>query len=156
MNVRVGMGFDVHRFSGDPERRLILGGISLDGPGLDGHSDADVITHAVADALLGASGLDDLGTLFPAGDRTLAGADSVALLASVVQLVVPIAQIGNVDCTVVAEAPRLGPHRAAMQTRLSEVVGAPVTIKPKRAEQLGSLGRQEGIAAWAVALVTLR
>lgn len=149
------MGFDVHPFSDDPARRLVLGGIPLDGPGLEGHSDADVVAHAVTDALLSAAGLDDLGTLFPVTDEHLTGIDSVVLLASAVQLVLPVAEIGNVHCTVVAEAPRLGPHRGAMQTRLSEVVGAPVTVTPKRAEQLGSLGRHEGIAAWAVALVEL-
>ena len=153
---RVGMGFDVHAFSEDPERRLVLGGVPLDGPGLTGHSDADVIAHSVADALLGAAGLGDLGTRFPSSEPAYQGVDSMGLLAEVVRSVTEVAEIGNVDVVVVAEVPRLGPHVAAMQQRLSEAVGAPVAVKPKRAEGLGSLGRQEGIACWAVALVMPR
>jgi 2-C-methyl-D-erythritol 2,4-cyclodiphosphate synthase len=153
---RVGLGFDVHPFSADPSRRLRLGGVELSGPGLDGHSDADVVAHAVADSLLGAAGLGDLGTRFPADDPVYAGADSLALLADVVAAVREGHDIGNVDVTVVLEAPRLAPHRPAMEERLTAVVGAPVSVKPKRAEGLGALGRAEGVACWAVALVVSR
>lgn len=158
MSLRVGQGFDVHAFSDDPHRQLVLGGVAIDGaPGLVGHSDADAVSHAVADALLGAAGLGDLGTMFPASDHDLAGADSVELLQRVVAL---LGEAGwtavNVDCAVVAEVPRLAPHIVAMHDRLTAIVGAPVTVKPKRAEGLGSLGRSEGIACWAVALVESR
>ncbi len=151
---RVGLGFDIHPFSTDPSRRLVLGGIGLKGPGLEGHSDADVIAHAVADALLGAAALGDLGTMFPASDAALAGADSMELLARVVAEVTKEHAIGNVDVSVVLEAPRLAPRRAEMERRLSDVVGARVTVKPKRAEAIGAIGRREGVAALAVALVT--
>jgi 2-C-methyl-D-erythritol 2,4-cyclodiphosphate synthase len=153
---RVGLGFDVHPFSDDRDRHLSLGGIPLDGPGLAGHSDADVLAHAVADALLGAAGLGDLGTLFPNSDPSLAGADSIGLLARVVVLVTEGYEIGNVDATVITEVPRLAPHVEAMSRRLTEVVGAPVSVKPKRAETLGALGRQEGMACLAVAIVAAR
>jgi 2-C-methyl-D-erythritol 2,4-cyclodiphosphate synthase len=150
---RVGLGFDVHPFSPDPDRRLVLAGIAIAGRGLSGHSDADVIAHAVADALLGAAGLGDLGSRFPDDDPQWEGADSMQLLAGVVDEVRSRWRIGNVDCAVVLEVPRLAPQRAAMEARLSGVVGAPVSIKPKRAEGLGALGRAEGIACWAVAMV---
>jgi 2-C-methyl-D-erythritol 2,4-cyclodiphosphate synthase len=150
---RVGLGFDVHPFSTDPNRRLILAGIELEGRGLAGHSDADVVAHAVADSLLGAAGLGDLGTYFPDSDPTWEGADSIELLARVVAELAPSWQVGNIDCAVVLESPRLAPHRSAMEAQLAGVVGAPVSIKPKRAEGLGAVGRGEGIACWAVALV---
>jgi 2-C-methyl-D-erythritol 2,4-cyclodiphosphate synthase len=152
---RVGFGFDVHPFSDDPGRPLILGGVTLEGsPGLAGHSDADVVTHAVADALLGPAGLGDLGSHFPDTDPAWRGADSFRLLAAVVELVRGAGwTVANVDCALVTEAPRLAPHREEMQRRLSEVVGAPVTVKPKRAEGLGALGRREGMACYAVALI---
>jgi 2-C-methyl-D-erythritol 2,4-cyclodiphosphate synthase len=153
---RVGLGFDIHPFTDDPGRRLVLGGIDVDGRGLVGHSDADALAHAVADALLGAAGLGDIGTLFPNSDPTLAGVDSIELLARVVALVAEAHEVGNVDATVIAETPRLAPHVAAMSRRLSEVVGAPVSVKPKRAESLGALGRREGIACLAVAIVVAR
>jgi 2-C-methyl-D-erythritol 2,4-cyclodiphosphate synthase len=155
MTVRVGLGFDVHPFSDDSTRPLVLGGVHLSGErGLAGHSDADVIAHALADALLGAAGLGDLGARFPDTDPRWAGVDSLQLLA---QVVADVRAAGwspvNVDCAVVLEAPRLAPHRDQMQQRLREVVGADVTVKAKRAEGLGALGRAEGIACWAVALV---
>ena len=153
---RIGQAFDVHPFTDDPDRRLVLGGIELPGPGLAGHSDADVVAHAAADALLGAAGLGDLGTHFPDTDPAYAGIDSMELLARVVLSVNGDWQIGNVDVTVITEAPRLAPHRGAMQERMTEVVGAPVSIKPKRAEALGALGRREGIACLAVALLVPR
>lgn len=149
------MGFDVHPFCDEPGRVLMLGGVALPGERpLDGHSDADVVTHAVCDALLGATGLGDLGELFPADDPRWAGADSIGLLSEV------MARLGeggwevvNVDCAVVLDAPRLAPFRRAMQERLASVVGTAVSVKPKGAEGLGTLGRGEGVAAWAVALV---
>jgi len=152
--VRIGQGFDVHPFSTDPARPLVLGGVRLDGAGLHGHSDADVISHAVADALLGASGLGDIGTHFPDTDPAWAGADSLGLLRRVAGLVAAEGwRVVNVDCTVVLEAPRLAPHRGAMEEALSEAVDGPVTVKAKRAEGLGALGLGEGIACWAVALL---
>jgi 2-C-methyl-D-erythritol 2,4-cyclodiphosphate synthase len=154
-DIRIGLGFDVHPFSDDPARPLRLGGVVIEGgPGLAGHSDADVVAHAAADALLGAAGLGDLGDHFPASDPAWAGADSIDLLQRVVAMVAAARwQPLNVDCAVVVEAPRLAPHRDAMQRRLTAAVGADVTVKPKRAEGLGALGRGEGIACWAVALV---
>jgi 2-C-methyl-D-erythritol 2,4-cyclodiphosphate synthase len=152
---RVGLGFDVHPFSTDAARPLVLGGVRFDGEtGLNGHSDADVIAHACADALLGAAGLGDLGSWFPDTDPAFAGADSMKLLAQVVTAVSGDGwAIANIDCSVVAERPKLAPHRDEMQRRLSDVVGAPVTVKGRRAEGLGALGRAEGIACYAVALV---
>ena len=149
------MGFDVHPFSDVLGRRLLLGGVVREGErGLAGHSDADVIAHAVSDALLGAVGLGDLGTRFPDTDPAWSGADSLELLARVVEAVRAEGwQPANVDCAVVLEAPRLAPHVAAMRNRLSAAVGAPVSVKPRRAEALGALGRAEGVACWAVALV---
>lgn len=153
--IRVGQGFDVHRFSDDPARPLVLGGCRFDGvPGLAGHSDADAVAHAAADALLGAAGLGDLGEHFPDTDPRWAGADSIQLLAHVAGLVRRAGwTIGNVDVSVVAEQPKLAPRRAEMQQRLTSAVGAPVTVKGRRAEGLGALGRREGIACWAVAVV---
>jgi len=155
MAMRVGMGFDVHRFVDDPDRRLVLGGVVLEGERpLAGHSDADVVTHAVADALLGAAALGDLGRHFPDTGPAWRDADSLALLAEVVRLVSEEGwSVANVDCSVVLDAPRLAPHTAAMQARLGRLVGAPVSVKPKRAEGLGAIGRHEGIACWAVALI---
>jgi 2-C-methyl-D-erythritol 2,4-cyclodiphosphate synthase len=152
--IRVGLGFDVHPFSDDPARRLVLGGVELEGRGLVGHSDSDVIAHAVADALLGAAGLGDLGGLFPASDPTWKDADSIELLITVRDRVAAAGWTPvNVDCAVVLEAPKLAPHLQAMQQRLRGAAGADVSVKPKRAEGLGSLGREEGVACWAVALV---
>jgi 2-C-methyl-D-erythritol 2,4-cyclodiphosphate synthase len=157
MHVRVGQGFDIHRFSDDPRRRLVLGGCLFEGKGLDGHSDADVPAHAVADALLGAAGLGDLGTHFPDTDERWAGADSLALLRHVVSLLSAEGwTIGNVDCSVVCELPKLAPRKAEMEANLSAAAGAPVTVKGRRAEGLGALGRGEGIACWAVAVITGR
>ena len=154
--IRVGQGFDIHPFSDDPARPLVLGGVTFpEGPGLAGHSDADVVAHAVTDALLGAAGLGDIGQHFPDDDPAWEGADSIDLLGRAVTDVRAAGwQPQNVDCTVVLEAPRLAPHRDAMCERLSAAVGAPVTIKGKRAEGLGALGRSEGVACLAVALVT--
>jgi 2-C-methyl-D-erythritol 2,4-cyclodiphosphate synthase len=152
--VRVGQGFDVHPV--DDQRPLVLGGVRFDGvPGLAGHSDSDVVAHAVTDALLGAAGLGDIGSLFPDTDPSLAGADSIELLRRATASVRDAGWTpGNVDCTVVLETPKLAPRRAEMQARLTDAVGAPVSVKAKRAEGLGTLGRREGIACFAVALLT--
>ena len=156
MSVRVGQGFDIHAFSDDPARPLVLGGVTFAGePGLKGHSDADVIAHACADALLGAAGLGDIGQHFPDTDPRWAGADSLDLLREVAARVRAAGfRPGNVDAAVVCERPKLAPHRSEMQERLSAAAGVPVTVKGNRAEGLGSLGRVEGIACWAVAVVT--
>lgn len=154
--MRVGLGFDVHAFGegGGGDGLLVLGGVTIDSPGLVGHSDADVVVHAVADALLGAAGLDDLGTLFPATDVTYKGVSSIALLSDVTDRVAGSGwRVVNVDVVVAAEAPALAPHIEAMRGNLSAVVGAPVSVKPKRTEGVGAIGRGEGIAAWAVALL---
>jgi 2-C-methyl-D-erythritol 2,4-cyclodiphosphate synthase len=155
MKVRVGQGFDVHAFSTDADRVLVLGGVVFEGEaGLIGHSDADVVAHACADALLGAAGLGDIGQHFPDTDPKWAGADSIVLLTEVAGRVRAAGfEPGNVDCAVVCERPKLAPHREVMQQRLSAAVGAPVTVKGNRAEGLGAIGRGEGIACFAVALV---
>jgi 2-C-methyl-D-erythritol 2,4-cyclodiphosphate synthase len=156
VSVRVGQGFDIHAFSDDRARPLVLGGVTFTGErGLVGHSDADVIAHACADALLGAAGLGDLGRHFPDSDPRWRGADSLALLGEVARMVRAAGyQPGNVDAAVVCERPRLAPRREEMEQRLSEAAGTPVTVKGNRAEGLGALGRAEGIACWAVAVVT--
>jgi 2-C-methyl-D-erythritol 2,4-cyclodiphosphate synthase len=156
--IRVGQGFDVHRHADDDagrERPLVLGGCVFDGERpLVGHSDADVAAHAAADALLGAAGLDDLGTLFPDTDPTWAGADSLGILAAVARMVVDDGwTIGNVDIRVVCERPKIAARRREMEHNLSKAAGAPVTVAGRRAEGLGAIGRQEGIAAWAVAVI---
>lgn len=149
---RVGIGYDCHRFG--EGRRLVLGGVEVSHErGLAGHSDADVVTHAVIDALLGAGGLGDLGTLFPPDDGRWRDADSIDMLG------VALGQLSgrpvNVDVTVICERPKLEPHRAEMQRRLSEVLSAPVSIKATTNEGLGAIGRGEGIASIAVALVEM-
>lgn len=154
-SLRVGQGFDIHRFSPAPGRSLVLGGVAVPGaPGLAGHSDADVVVHAVADALLGAAGLGDLGTHFPDTDDTWAGVDSIELLSRVRGMVEDVGMVVvNADVTVVCERPRLAEHTSAMGERLRAVLQAPVSVKAKRAEGLGALGRVEGIACLAVALL---
>ncbi len=153
--IRVGQGFDIHRFSDDSTRVLVLGGVVFEGAqGLVGHSDADVIAHACADALLGAAGLGDIGEHFPDTDERWKGADSIRILEEVSGMV--RAQgwvIGNVDCSVVCETPKLAPHRVEMQDKLSRAASAPISVKGRRAEGLGSLGRSEGIACWASAVI---
>ena len=155
MGFRVGQGFDIHRFSDDPARRLVLGGVVFEGaPGLVGHSDADAVAHAVTDALLGAAGLGDLGEHFPDTDPAWAGADSIGILRAAVSMLHAAGwRVVNVDCSVIAERPRIASRRAEMQQRLSDVVGAPVGVRGRRAEGLGAIGRVEGIACLAVALV---
>lgn len=161
MRTRVGLGYDVHPFGG--EGPLVLGGVMLEGSGLAGHSDGDAVAHAVADALLGAAGLPDLGTLFPASDEQYRGVSSIGLLHDVAQRVARQSWwVGNVDVVVAAEAPKLSPHVEAMSANLVAALrpaaepmggGIVVTVKPKRGEGLGAIGRVEGIAVWAVALL---
>jgi 2-C-methyl-D-erythritol 2,4-cyclodiphosphate synthase len=158
VTVRVGQGFDVHPFSDDPSRPLVLGGVVVEGtPGLAGHSDADVLAHALSDALLGAARLGDLGRHFPDTDPQFAGARSMHLLAEVAGRV---ATAGfrplNADCTLVAERPKLSPFVDSMAGALSAVLDAPVSVKATRAEGLGALGRAEGIACIAVVLLESR
>ena len=156
MQVRVGLGVDLHPWSDDEDRDLVLGGVRFpEGRGLAGHSDADAVAHACADALLGAAGLGDIGQHFPDTDPAWAGADSVALLAEATRRVRAEGwEPGNVDCSVVLDAPRLAPVRREMADRLTGAVGAPVTVTGRRTEGIGALGRGEGVAAFAVAVVT--
>jgi 2-C-methyl-D-erythritol 2,4-cyclodiphosphate synthase len=155
MSMRIGQGLDIHPFSDDPHRPLRLGGVVIEGArGLSGHSDADAVCHAVADAVLGAAGLGDLGRHFPDTDPRWAGADSVDLLSRVVGLAAAAGfACVNADCTVVAEAPRLAPHTDAMAAKLAAVLRAPVSVKATRAEGLGALGRAEGVACLAIVLL---
>jgi 2-C-methyl-D-erythritol 2,4-cyclodiphosphate synthase len=153
MSARVGIGYDSHRFAAG--RRLVLGGVEIaHETGLEGHSDADVITHAVIDALLGAAGLGDLGSQFPDDEERWRDADSIDLLRTVLgQLPGPVL---NVDATVICEAPRLGPHRSEMERNLADAIGASVSVKATTNEGMGWVGRGEGIACVAVALVEAR
>jgi 2-C-methyl-D-erythritol 2,4-cyclodiphosphate synthase len=158
---RVGLGFDVHPFASDGV--LVLGGVELPGPGLAGYSDADAVAHAVADALLGAAALPDLGSLFPVGDERYRDAPSIGLLRDVAGKVAARRwKLGNVDVVVAAERPSLAPHVRTMTDNLYHALvplfpspGAQnlVSVKPKRGEGLGAIGRSEGIAVWAVALL---
>jgi 2-C-methyl-D-erythritol 2,4-cyclodiphosphate synthase len=152
MSARVGIGYDVHPFAAD--RRLILGGVEIPHErGLDGHSDADVLTHAITDAILGAGGLGDLGTLFPPEEEQWRDADSIDLLT------VALGNLGgrvlNVDATLICEEPRIGPHRAEMERTLADALSARVSVKATTNEGLGWIGRGEGIACVAVAMVDL-
>ena len=154
--LRVGHGYDVHRLT--EGRALILGGVTVPfDRGLLGHSDADVLTHAVMDALLGAAALGDIGQLFPDSDAAYAGADSIALLERVTALLREHGwQVGNVDATVVAQAPRLAPYVPEMRRRLAEAMGLDVdcvSVKATTEERLGFTGSGEGMAAHAVALI---
>ncbi len=146
----VGIGYDSHRFA--EGRRLVLGGIEIEHDrGLTGHSDADVLTHAVIDALLGAAGMGDIGTLFPDDEERWRDADSVDLLRTVVGMVP--GRIVNIDATVICEEPRLAPHRAEMERIIAEATSARVSVKATTNEGMGFVGRGEGIAAMAVALI---
>lgn len=151
--LRIGQGFDVHPWSDDPDRTLVLGGVPFpDSPGLAGHSDADAIAHAVTDAVLGACGAGDIGSLFPDTDPAHAGADSIELLRRAVAVVAADGwSVLNADVTVICDAPKLAPHRDAMIANVSGALGAPVSIKGKRTEGVEGLGG--GIQSHAVALV---
>ena len=155
---RTGMGFDVHAFSGDGP--LMLGGIEVPHPrGLAGHSDADVVLHAITDALLGAAGLGDIGEHFPPTDARWKDAESSLFLAHAVALVRDKgAVIDHLDCTIIAEAPKVGPHREAMRERIAQIAGLSVeqvSVKATTTEGLGFTGRREGIAAQAVASIRM-
>lgn len=154
--MRVGLGYDVHPF--DDNRPLVLGGVVFEGErGLAGHSDGDALTHAVIDALLGAAALGDIGTHFPSSDQKYRGADSIELLKRVCRLIAAKGcRISNVDTILVAEEPRMSPRVAEMQSRLAFAMGLEVTqvsVKATTTDGLGAIGRGEGIAAQAVALV---
>ncbi len=146
----IGIGYDSHRFAAG--RRLVLGGVEIEHElGLDGHSDADVLTHAVIDALLGAGGGGDIGTLFPDDDERWRDADSIDLLRTAVGTVAGM--IVNVDATLICEQPRLGPYKAEMERNLADATSARVSVKATSNEGMGWIGRGEGIACVAVALV---
>lgn len=154
--LRIGHGFDVHQFA--EGRRCILGGVDVPSErGLLGHSDADVLAHALADAVLGAARLGDIGKLFPDNDPAYEGADSLVLLSRVAALVREQGfVILDADCTVAAQVPKLAPYRERMQQNLSKALGVDegqVGVKATTTERLGFVGREEGIAAWAVALL---
>jgi len=156
LKIRIGNGYDIHQLA--TSRRLILGGIEIPHElGLLGHSDADVLTHAIMDAMLGALSLGDIGLYFPPTDPKWAGADSLVLLSKVNQLVQERGwQVGNIDTVVVAERPKLKPHIAKMRDRLATVLQVQpnqIGIKATTNEKLGPVGREEGIAAYAVALL---
>jgi len=157
--LRVGIGYDIHRLI--EGRRLVLGGVEIPfEKGLVGHSDSDVLTHAICDALLGAASLGDIGTHFPDTDPRWAGASSLEFLARVVELIEARGyQVGNVDATVLAERPKLKPHIQAIRERLASVLGVhldQVSLKAKTSEGLESVGRGEAIAAQVVALLSSR
>jgi 2-C-methyl-D-erythritol 2,4-cyclodiphosphate synthase len=158
MSLRVGLGYDVHRVR--PGRPLVLGGVKFESDwGLDGHSDADVLLHAIGDALLGAAGLGDLGEHFPPGDARWKDASSLDLLERIAGLLRERnAGIVNVDGMLIAEAPKLSPHRATMCANIARALGiepGQVSVKATTNEALGAIGRREGLAAMAVALVDL-
>jgi len=150
MASRVGIGYDSHRL--EAGETLVLGGVEIEHEkGLAGHSDADVLTHAVIDALLGAAGLGDLGELFPPDDEAYRDADSIGMLRIVLGKLPGSPQ--NVDATLICEEPKLAPHRAAIEARLSEVLSTRVSVKATTNEGMGAIGRGEGIACIAVALI---
>lgn len=159
MNIRIGQGYDVHALV--PGRRLVIGGVEVPhSHGLLGHSDADVLLHAITDALLGAAALGDIGRLFPDTDERWRGADSAALLAEAAQRVRAAGwDVGNVDATVIAQAPKLAAYLPRMAERIAAALGVgvgQVGVKAKTGERLGFAGRGEGIAAQAVALLVAR
>ena len=156
MSVTTGIGWDVHRLA--EGRPLILGGVTIEHDrGLEGHSDADVLTHAVIDALLGAAGLGDIGEHFPDTDEAFRGADSLALLRDVVALL-GARQVVHVDVSVLMERPKLAPHKEAIRDRLAGALGVArdsVNVKATTGERLGFVGREEGVAALAVATLDM-
>jgi 2-C-methyl-D-erythritol 2,4-cyclodiphosphate synthase len=146
----IGIGYDSHRFADG--HKLVLGGVEIEHPqGLEGHSDADVVTHAVIDAILGAGGSGDIGTLFPPEEARWRGADSIDLLRTAIGTIA--GRVVNVDVSVICEAPKLAPHKAAMEALLGEVTSARVSVKATTNEGMGWIGRGEGIACIAVAEV---
>ncbi len=156
MNIRIGNGYDIHQLVGD--RPLILGGVTIPHTlGLLGHSDADVLTHAIMDALLGALGMGDIGHYFPPSDPKWKGADSLVLLQQVLSIIQSQGwNIGNIDSTIVAEQPKLKPHLKSMRSTLAQTMAIEIdqiSIKATTNEKLGPVGRQEGICAYAVVLL---
>ncbi|MBW2391164.1 MAG: 2-C-methyl-D-erythritol 2,4-cyclodiphosphate synthase [Deltaproteobacteria bacterium] len=154
--MRIGQGFDAHQLV--PDRRLVLGGVEIPfDRGLEGHSDGDVLLHAVCDAVLGALGEGDLGRHFPSSDEALRGIDSKRLLERVAELMRERSFcVGNLDATLIAQAPRLAPHQEEMRNNLAQLLGSPldrVNLKVTSTDHLGALGRQEGMAALAVVLL---
>jgi 2-C-methyl-D-erythritol 2,4-cyclodiphosphate synthase len=150
MPVRVGIGYDSHRFA--EGERLVIGGVEIEHDrGLAGHSDADVLTHAIIDALLGASGLGDLGELFPDDEEQWRDANSIDLLRIVIGRM--SGAVANVDVTVICEEPKLAPYKAQISSLLTDVLSAPVNVKASTNEGMGAIGRGEGIACMAVALL---
>lgn len=160
MNIRIGQGFDVHPFGvHTPGSNVVLGGVAIPhSKPLVGHSDADVLTHAVMDALLGAAGLQDIGHFFPNTDNRFKGARSVDLLREVVSQIATLGwRVINIDCTLICEAPKISPYVDAMKGMLADRIGITsdaVGIKATTTEKLGSIGRSEGIVAMAVALIS--
>ena len=155
--MRIGEGWDVHALV--PGRALVVGGVTIDHPrGLLGHSDADVLLHAITDALLGAAALGDIGSHFPDTDAQHRGADSLVLLREVAQRVRQAGyEIGNIDATIVAQAPRMAPHIVLMRERIAQALGVAVgqiNVKAKTAEKLGPVGQGQSMEARAVALIT--
>ncbi len=156
MNIRIGNGYDIHQLVKD--RPLILGGVNISHSlGLLGHSDADVLTHAIMDALLGALGMGDIGHYFPPSDPKWQGADSLVLLQKVTAMIESQGwQIGNIDSTLVAEQPKLKPHLKSMRSKLAQTLGVTIeqiSIKATTNEKLDAVGREEGICAYAVVLL---
>ena len=153
--MRIGQGIDVHRFSDDPSRALLIGLVEIPGaPGLAGHSDADVATHALCDALLGAANLGDLGRHFPDTDASIAGVSSKSLLEQTLKLVRDAGyRCASGDITIIAERPKLASFMPSMSEALSAVVGTVISVKATTTEGLGAIGRAEGIAASAVVLI---
>jgi len=146
----VGIGYDSHRFAAG--RKLVLGGVEVEHElGLEGHSDADVLTHAVIDALLGASGGGDIGTMFPDDDERWRGADSIDLLRTAIGTIA--GRVINVDATLICEEPKLGPYKPQMEQILGEATSGRVTVKATTNEGMGWIGRGEGIACIAVAQI---
>jgi 2-C-methyl-D-erythritol 2,4-cyclodiphosphate synthase len=153
-DLRIGLGVDAHAFAdGVP---LVLGGVRFDHPrGLAGHSDGDVVTHALIDALLGAAGLGDIGSLFPSDESTPAGIDSLDLLRDAYARVRHAGyELANADCVLIGQEPRIADRRSELEGRLSKAVGAPVSVRATTTDYLGFAGRGEGLAAQAVALLT--
>ena len=156
--MRVGQGLDVHAFSSDPDRPLVLGGVILpEGPGLDGHSDADVVLHALADAMLGAAALGDLGTLFGTEDPRYADAPSSVFAAEALRRVGQAGwRLTSADCTIVAQRPKISPYRIRITDALHSILGlnpGTVSVKSTSTDHLGAIGRAEGIACLAVAVI---
>jgi 2-C-methyl-D-erythritol 2,4-cyclodiphosphate synthase len=154
-DLRVGIGLDAHAFS--DEAKLVIGGVELPGSGLAGHSDGDVVTHALIDAILGAAGLEDIGALFPSGDARWEGASSLDLLQTAYEEARKAGwELVNADCVLIGEEPRIAPVRGELRTRLSAALGVDadrITVRATTTDRLGFTGRGEGLAAQAVALL---